>query len=124
MAEFTVSPNYKGKHPKSPEELAEQRKENNIYKTPNVIAHAKVCKQLNSIYAQKNHDYGDSFKDTYDKLGIVACITRMSDKMNRLISLGSGNQQTVKDESIKDTCLDLANYAIMTFMCLDGYDKA
>lgn len=77
--------------------------------------HNEICSQLNDIYRCKNHDYGDSFGETYRKLGIISAITRISDKVNRLQSLCVQNSH-VKDESICDTLLDLANYAIMTLI--------
>lgn len=45
----------------------------------------------------------------------------MSDKTNRLISLAGKPEaeRMVKDESITDTLLDLANYAIMTLAELE-----
>lgn len=64
-------------------------------------------------YIKKNHDYGNSFDQSLDKFGIVAAIVRMEDKMNRISSLIQ-KEGKVKDESIEDTLLDLANYAIMT----------
>lgn len=78
--------------------------------------HKELCKQLNKIYEQKNHDYGNSFGETFDKLGIVSAVTRISDKYNRLVSLcmKSEEERKVKDESISDTLLDMANYCIMT----------
>lgn len=45
---------------------------------------------------------------------------RLGDKFNRFKSLSKGNEWHVKDESIRDTLLDLANYAILTVMELDG----
>ena len=42
----------------------------------------------------------------------MPCI-RLDDKLNRLKSLAKNSAQ-VRDESIRDTLLDLANYAIMT----------
>jgi hypothetical protein len=53
-----------------------------------------------------------------DEFGITASVVRMSDKMERLKSLTKKKTQ-VKDESVKDTLLDLANYAIMTVMHLN-----
>ena len=50
-------------------------------------------------------------------MGSEMCI-RDRDKMNRLESLVN-KKAMVKNESIKDTLLDLANYAIMTVMWLD-----
>lgn len=69
-------------------------------------------------YANKNHDYGDSFEQSLYEFGLIASIVRMGDKMNRIKSL-SKKEAEVKDESIKDTLLDLANYAIMTVMWLN-----
>lgn len=80
-----------------------------------VAEHSEICRYLNALYAAKNADYGNSFGDTYADLGIVSAITRIVDKTNRLKSLGKPTTvASVKDESIRDTLLDLANYAIMT----------
>ena len=49
--------------------------------------HLKICEKLNEIYINKNHDYGDSFGETFRKLGIVSAVTRITDKTNRLQSL-------------------------------------
>ena len=27
--------------------------------------HADICKEINALYAMKNHDYGDSFHQTF-----------------------------------------------------------
>lgn len=77
--------------------------------------HYAICMKLNEIYEAKNHDYGDSFAETYQKLGIISAVTRITDKTNRLQSLCL-NDQLVTDESLMDTLMDLANYAIMTVM--------
>ena len=83
--------------------------------------HYAICQKLNKVYKAKNHDYGDSFGDTYKKLGIISAVTRLSDKMNRLMSLAVSHDTQVKDEKIEDTLLDMANYAIMTLIEL-GYE--
>ena len=75
--------------------------------------HAEICGELNAIYRRKNADYGDSFGETFRKLGIISAVTRITDKVNRLQSLCVHPAQ-VQDESIRDTLYDLANYAIMT----------
>lgn len=75
--------------------------------------HASICEDLNEIYAQKNHDYGDSFGKGYAEYGMVMAVIRLEDKLNRLKSLIKA-EALVKDESINDTLMDLANYAIMT----------
>ena len=84
-----------------------------------VTQHYAICHKLNQVYKAKNHDYGDSFGDTYKKLGIISAVTRLSDKMNRLMSLAVSHDAQVKDEKIEDTLLDMANYAIMTLIELE-----
>lgn len=81
-----------------------------------------IANSLASLYERKNSDYGDSFGETFKKLGIISSITRMSDKMNRIISLTTKKNQKVNDESIADTLMDLASYSIMTLIEL-GYGK-
>ena len=85
----------------------------------NVQIHGKICKELTETYKKKNADYGNSFENSLDKHGLIAGIVRMDDKMSRLINLNSKNEQQVMDESLRDTLMDLANYAIMSVMWLD-----
>lgn len=87
-----------------------------------ILKHKIICEQLNKIYEQKNHDYGNSFGETYKKLGIISAITRITDKHNRICALAT-KKQMVKDESIKDTLLDLANYCIMTVIEMEGENE-
>ena len=83
-----------------------------------VTRHLEIAKALNQLYDSKGQDYGDSFGETYQKLGIISALTRISDKYNRLISLATKpeEERKVKDESIQDTLLDLSNYCIMTII--------
>lgn len=78
--------------------------------------HKELCEELNKTYQKKNHDYGNSFGETFNKLGIISAVTRITDKYNRLVSLCMlpDEERKVKDESISDTLLDMANYCIMT----------
>ena len=89
-----------------------------------VIRHKELCDELNHLYARKNHDYGDSFHQTFIEEGPAMSRIRLGDKFSRFKTLSSisttdSTQQQVKDESIRDTLLDLANYAIMTVLELD-----
>ena len=77
----------------------------------------RITNEMAELHARKNADYGDSFGQTYRELGIISAVTRMSDKMNRLKRLvAHKDAQQVKDESIDDTLIDLACYAVMTLM--------
>lgn len=77
-----------------------------------------ITQNMAETYAAKNHDYGNSFEQSLDEFGLVASVVRLGDKMNRIKSLIKKEAQ-VKDESIKDTLLDMANYAIMTVMWMN-----
>ena len=74
--------------------------------------HQEVCQQLHNAYRRKNHDYGDSFATLRQEYP-NAILIRLGDKYNRLKALMSGEAAQVKDESIDDTLLDLANYCIL-----------
>ena len=78
-----------------------------------------VTEEMNALYERKNHDYGNSFSETFRKLGIISAATRMLDKMNRIVSLVTKDQQKVNDESLRDTLIDIANYSVMTIMEID-----
>ena len=91
----------------------------NLPETNNVIRFEEITTQMNFIYKSKNNDYGNSFEDSLNDEGIVAARVRMSDKWNRFKHLSKTNNSLVKEESLKDTLLDLANYAIMTVIWLD-----
>lgn len=85
----------------------------------NVRQFMSITNNMTKIYAAKNHDYGDSFEQSLDEEGMAASRIRMGDKWNRYKTLSKTKDIKVKDESIKDTLLDLANYAIMTVMWMN-----
>ena len=80
---------------------------------------------LNSLYATykaKNHDYGNSFADLYKDLGMTYAYGHMAEKLSRVRSLIRQEAQ-VKAESITDSLLDLANYAILTIIEIQKKQK-
>lgn len=79
-----------------------------------------VIDEMISTYKKKNTDYGNSFDQSLDKFGLIASVVRLNDKFNRIESLIKNKEQLVKDESIRDTFLDMANYAAMTVAWLDN----
>lgn len=83
--------------------------------------HAEICEILTDTYIKKNKDYGNSFGELFQELGPITAVTRIADKFNRVKSLvlKSEEERKVKDESIRDTFLDMANYCIMTVMEMD-----
>lgn len=82
--------------------------------TSKVEHHARICEEINKLYERKNHDYGDSFHQTFTEEGMAMARIRLGDKLSRFKTLSRDGEQKVNDESIRDTLIDLANYAIMT----------
>jgi len=75
----------------------------------------QVQKTALELFIQKNADYGDAFA----QYGIVGVLMRMEDKLHRFMSISKSGIQLVHDEGLRDTLLDLHNYAAMAIMLLD-----
>jgi beta-glucosidase/6-phospho-beta-glucosidase/beta-galactosidase len=67
------------------------------------------------MFRKKNSDYGDAFA----KFGVVGVLMRIEDKIQRALSITKNGVNMVDDESIRDTLMDLHNYAAMAVMLLD-----
>ena len=75
---------------------------------------------IKETFIAKNADYGSSFAETFEEFGVLTAVTRMSDKWNRLKKIVKSNgEHKVADETLEDTLLDLATYAIMTVAALN-----
>lgn len=88
-----------------------------------VQQHKELCDHINQVYKEKNEKYGDSFGISVRKYGLVAALTRISDKFNRFEQLILSRSEGTSDESLMDTCLDAANYFLMTAMELENQPK-
>lgn len=92
--------------------------------TPTRRGHPKyyeLIEKMQAIHSAKNSDYAAD-ADPLSNLKRAAvfgvepwrgCLIRMSDKWSRLEQLAGGKQAQVKEESVEDTLLDLANYALL-----------
>jgi hypothetical protein len=67
-----------------------------------------------NLFTQKNADYGDAFAN----YGAVGVLVRIGDKLNRLSNI-TDNKIEIKTESVRDTLIDLHNYAAMAIMLID-----
>ncbi len=75
-----------------------------------------TCKKKNADYTGVTEDPFANFTQV-EKFGIckaeIGFLTRMTDKLCRISSFVKNNELQVKDESVHDTLLDLANYSII-----------
>lgn len=86
--------------------------------------HQDMCQKMIEITVKKNADYTGVGDDPFhnfrscELLNVASALQglqiRMLDKMARLNSFAQKGFLEVKDESVFDTLLDLANYAILT----------
>jgi hypothetical protein len=94
------------------------------YETPTVKnakprSFNKICEEMAKLHEKKNNDYGNAADASYREFGIVSYVIRLNDKMNRLKTLTKpGAKQLIKCESVEDTLMDLAAYAIMAIESL------
>ena len=75
----------------------------------------KIQKEALALFTKKNTDYGDAFA-TY---GVIGVLMRISDKLQRSISITKNGVNLIQDEGIRDTLIDLHNYSAMALMLLD-----
>lgn len=85
--------------------------------------HKQCCDKMIEITRVKNADYTGAADSPFanftrvETLGICSTeqgfLTRMTDKLCRITSFAQQGTLLVKDESVEDTLLDLANYCIL-----------
>ena len=90
--------------------------------TGDADAFRDITNGMYGIFKAKNHDYGNSFAELFKECGMTYAYGHMAEKLKRVKSLMS-DEAKVKGESMRDSLLDLANYAILTIMELDKTRK-
>jgi hypothetical protein len=81
-------------------------------------AFQKICKEMLSTFIQKHKDYGKGNILSIKELGIVF---RESEKIERLKNLLMNQSKTPANESIDDSWLDVAVYAVIAQMYRKGW---
>ena len=74
-----------------------------------------VQKEALDLFLKKNADYGDAFA-TY---GVIGVLVRLGDKIQRLMHVSNNEVRMVDNETLRDTLIDLHNYAAMGIMLMD-----
>lgn len=70
-----------------------------------------IVNKMADTYEKKNSNYGDSFGKLFEELGAVSGLVPLYNKLHRATSLINGD--TNHFESLEDTLIDMACYAIM-----------
>ncbi len=78
---------------------------------------------LANILNQKNLAYDDSFTKSVDEDGLLVLKIRLGDKFNRICNLIKRGELKENDESLEDTLLDMAGYAILGLKYLKEHEN-
>lgn len=78
-----------------------------------------ILNEMSETYTRKNADYGNSFEETIAEFGYIPAVARISDKFKRVKNMVRGQAMNIKDESLRDNLLDIANYCVMTVLYMD-----
>ena len=89
--------------------------EKNVNRVNRIEQMQKIQKEGLQLFEKKNKDYGDAFA----KYGTIGVLIRMEDKLQRSISISNSGINLINSESMRDTLLDLHNYAAMALMLMD-----
>ena len=81
-----------------------------------------ITDKMFETFKAKNHDYGSSFSNLFKECGMTYAYGHMAEKLERVKSLMK-DEAKVNGDGMKDSLLDLANYAILTIMELDKTRK-
>lgn len=79
-----------------------------------------VIAEMLNTYKKKNADYGNSFAETIHEFGFIPAVARINDKLKRVKNIVKGKDMNIKDESMRDNLMDIANYCVLTIMELDN----
>lgn len=80
----------------------------------------KVVDEAVALAKRKNADYSGDKVDNLALTGVNGIAVRLLDKVSRAYNLSSGADRQVKDESLRDTFVDILNYAVFAVIMLDG----
>jgi hypothetical protein len=91
----------------------------------------KLLDEIRTTHDAKSNDYAaddDPLSNLRraDRFGVpphIGVMVRMSDKWGRLEQLASG-KKAPKYESVRDTLVDLANYALLAVLLLDERESS
>lgn len=77
--------------------------------------YGSLLEKLFTTYKAKDADYGSSFAEMFDELGIDYAYGKLREKMNRIKVLRK-QPNKVENEGLEDALLDTAGYAILTLV--------
>jgi len=81
---------------------------------------AQIHNEALEVFKRKNIAYEDTFAD----YGTAGVIVRIGDKIQRLVSVTNRGISLVNTKTLRDTLIDLHNYAAMAIILIDQNNNA
>ena len=81
-----------------------------------------ICNQMIETHIRKSNDYGTSFQDLIREFGDVAAVIPVQNKLDRIKNIIRKGGE-VHNESLSDSVLDLACYAVMYLVELNDREN-
>lgn len=82
----------------------------------------EITQEMIALQERKGNDYGETLDGLKNlrRRGPLGVVARMGDKLSRLESLlQPGKESKVTEETISDTCIDMANYGVLLKILLE-----
>ena len=79
----------------------------------------KIQYEALELFRAKNADYGDAFA----RYGPIGVLVRLGNKISRLQSITSSGINLIESKKIRDTLIDVHNYAAMAIMLIDTSEE-
>lgn len=75
--------------------------------------HKELCDNIHELYKKKNNDYGFAIEKGVNELGWIYLSSQLFNKYQRFLNLTKPDiSRSIENETLTDTLLDMANYAI------------
>ena len=89
--------------------------QNIVHENKRVSQMKAIQTEAMNLFVRKNSDYGDAFA----QYGVIGVLMRIEDKLKRSMSITRTGVNLVNEEGLRDTLIDLHNYAAMALMLID-----
>jgi len=73
----------------------------------------EITTKITDLLVKKRADYGSSFDDIWNDVGVISVVVRLMDKIARLKNLIINNKKP-NNESIEDTFKDIIGYGVLS----------
>lgn len=82
-----------------------------------------LCNEMIKLHEIKDKDYNGAFEQSLDEFGLMHSAGMLKHKVNRFKNVVENKNTNVTTESLRDTLMDLASYAIMTAAWIDFHNE-